>query len=72
MNQNKRDKIQIQKKIQSLYRKRKQEGREELEDMDFMYDYNDIDDNNIGRIIIRICVVLGILVLVLDAIIKEF
>ena len=43
--------------------------------MDHMNDYNDMDDlvdNKIAIIIVRICVVLGIIFLVLDAFIKEF
>ena len=62
----------MQKKVQGLYRKKKQQRRE---DMDHMNDYSDMDefdDNKIGIIIVRICVVLGILVLVLNAFIKEF
>lgn len=69
MNQHKRDKIQMQKKVQGLYRKKKQQRSE---DMDHMNDYSDLDDNKIGIIIVRICVVLGILVLLLNAFFKDF
>ena len=60
MSQNKQDKIQMQKKVQGLYRKTKQQRKE------------DEDDNKIGIVIVNICAVLGILVLILDAFIKEF
>ncbi|MDM5249695.1 hypothetical protein [Lysinibacillus sp. G4S2] len=60
MSQNKQDKIQMQKKVQGLYRKTKQQRKE------------DEDDNKIGIVIVNICTVLGILVLILDAFIKEF
>jgi len=50
----------MQKKVQGLYRKTKQQRKE------------DEDDNKIGIVIVNICAVLGILVLILDAFIKEF
>lgn len=62
----------MQKKVQGLYRKIKQERREAMEHLNDYSDIVDIEDNKIGRIIVRICVVLGILVLVLNAFIKEF
>ena len=62
MNQNKQDKIQMQKKVQALYRKIKQQRKED----------EDKYDNKIGIVIVNICVVLGILVLLLNAFIKEF
>jgi hypothetical protein len=72
LSQNKRDKIQMQKKVQGLYRKTKQQRREDMDHMNDYSDMDDLDDNKIGIIIVRICVVLGILVLVLNAFIKEF
>lgn len=72
MGQNKQDKIQMQKKIQQSYRKTKQMR---AEDMDHFNDYselNDIEENKIGSIIIRICVVLGVLVFLLNVFNKEF
>lgn len=62
----------MQKKVQGLYRKIKQQRRE---NMDHMIDYGDMDDwvgNKIFTIIVRILVVLGIIFLVLDAFIKGF
>ena len=72
MGQNKQDKIQMQKKIQQSYRKTKQMR---AEDMDYFNDYSELDDieeNKIGSIIIRICVVLGVLVFLLNVFNKEF
>ena len=72
MTQNKRDKIQIQKKVQRLYRKIKQQRMKDMKPMD---DYSDIDDlveNKLFTFIVRILVVLGIIFLVLDAFIKGF
>lgn len=72
MTQNKRDKIQMQKKVQRLYRKIKQQR---MKDMKPMNDYSDMDDlveNKLFTIIVRILVVLGIIFLILDAFIKGF
>lgn len=72
MTQNKRDKIQMQKKVQGLYRKIKQQRKES---MDHMNDYSDMDDlvkNKFFTIIVWILILLGIIFLVLDAFIKEF
>ncbi|WP_071396286.1 hypothetical protein [Bacillus tuaregi] len=72
MSQNEQDKKQKQKKIQGLYRKTKQQRRENT---DYMYDYSGMDDsgdNKIGKIVVSICVVLGIIVIILNAFIKEF
>ena len=74
MTQNKRDKIQMQmqKKVQGLYRKVKQQR---IEDMEPMNDYSDMDDlveNKLFTIIVRILVVLGIIFLILNAFIKDF
>ncbi|MGE7692944.1 hypothetical protein ACQKNC_02345 [Lysinibacillus sp. NPDC094177] len=60
MSQNKKDKIQMQKKVQGLYRKTKQQHKE------------DKDDNKIGIVIVNICVVLGVLVFILNTFIKDF
>ncbi len=62
----------MQKKVQGLYRKIKQQRREDMDHMNDYSDMDDLNDNKIGIIIVRICVVLGILVLVLNAFIKEF
>lgn len=62
----------MQKKVQGLYREKKKQLRE---DMDHMNDYNDRDDlvdNKIAIIIVRFCAVLAIIILVLNAFIKEF
>lgn len=70
MSQN--DKIQKQKKVQGLYRKTKQQFRE---NKDYMNDYNGMDDsgdNKIGKVVVSICVVLGIIIIILNAFIKEF
>ena len=72
MTQNKRDKIQIQKNVQRLYRKIKQQRMKDMKPMD---DYSDIDDlveNKLFTFIVRILVVLGIIFLILDAFIKGF
>lgn len=72
MTQNKQDKIQMQKKVQRLYRKIKQQR---MKDMKPMNDYSDMDDlveNKLFTIIVRILVVLGIIFLILDAFIKGF
>ena len=64
----------MQKKIQSLYREKKRK-RIEMDDMHYMEDYSDIEgfiDNKIGRIILKICVVLGIFVFLLNVFWKEF
>lgn len=50
----------MQKKVQGLYRKTKQQHKE------------DKYDNKIGIVIVNICVVLGVLVLILNTFIKEF
>lgn len=63
LSQNKRDKIQMQKKVQGLYRKIKKQRREDMDDL---------VDNKIAIIIVRICVVIGIIGLVLNALIKDF
>jgi len=60
LSQNKQDKTQMQKKVQGLYRKIKQQRKE------------DKNDNKIGIVIVNICVVLAILSLILNAFIKEF
>lgn len=52
----------MKKKVQGLYRKIKQQRKED----------EDKNDNKIGIVIVDICVVLGILVLLLNAFIKEF
>ncbi len=62
----------MQKKVQGLYRKIKQHRREDMDHMNDYSDMDDLDDNKIGIIIVRICVVLGILVLLLNAFIKDF
>ncbi|MCM3387795.1 hypothetical protein M3649_06570 [Ureibacillus chungkukjangi] len=70
MSQKKRDKLYTQKRIQDLYRKIKQERRENI---DYMNDYSDMDDsedNKIGRSIVRVCAVLGILFVVLEKFIE--
>ena len=72
MNQNKRDKIQMQKKVQGLYRKKKKQRREDMDHMNEYSDMDDLVDNKIAIIILRICVVLAIILLVLDAFIKDF
>ncbi|MFC7684908.1 hypothetical protein [Ureibacillus sp. GCM10028918] len=76
MNENKRDKIYIQKKVQGLYRELKHQRSEDMDHMndynDDMVDLNDTENSKIGRIFVEICVVLGILVLVLNALIKDF
>jgi len=72
LSQNKRDKIQKQKKVQGLYRKTKQQRRENT---DYMNDYSGMDDsgdNKIGKIVVSICVVLGIIIIILNAFIKDF
>lgn len=70
MKENKRDKIQRQKKVQSIYRKKIQR-RDHLDDMEEMYDkpdmldkvdLNNTDDNKIAVVIVNICAVLGLLV----------
>ncbi|MCM3721520.1 MULTISPECIES: hypothetical protein [Solibacillus] len=60
MSKNKHDKIQMQRKVQGLYREIKQQRNEEK------------NNNKIGIVIVDICVVLGILILLLNAFIKEF
>lgn len=50
----------MQRKVQGLYREIKQQRKEEK------------NNNKIGIIIVDICVVLGILILLLNAFIKEF
>lgn len=50
----------MQKKIQVLYRKIKQQQKENKDDNKFAIDF------------VNICVLLAILVLILDAFIKEF
>lgn len=60
MSQNKQDKIQVQKKVQGLYRKIKQQRK------------GDENNNKISIFIVNICVVLAILALILNAFIKEF
>lgn len=72
MSQNKRDKIQVQKKVQGLYRKKKKQLREDMDHMNEYSDMDDLVDNKIAIIILRICVVLAIILLVLDAFIKDF
>jgi hypothetical protein len=62
MSQNKQEKIQKQKKVQGVYRKIKQQSRGD----------KDKNDNKIGVVIVNICVVLGILLLVLNAFIDDF
>lgn len=70
MKENKRDKIQRQKKVQGIYRKKIQR-RDHLDDMEEMYDkpdmldkvdLNNTDDNKIAVVIVNICAVLGLLV----------
>lgn len=70
MKEHKRDKIQKQKKVQSIYRKKKQR-RGDMDDMEEMYDkpnmldkdeLNNMDDNKIAVVIVNICAVLGLLV----------
>ena len=60
MSKNKQNKIQMQRKVQGLYREIKQQRKEEK--------YN----SKIRIVIVDICVVLGILILLLNAFIKEF
>ncbi|MCZ8542225.1 hypothetical protein [Psychrobacillus psychrodurans] len=72
MSQNKRDKIQMQKKVQGLYRKKKKQRREDMDHMNEYSDMDDLVDNKIAIIILRICVVLAIILLVLNAFIKDF
>ncbi|MBM7663576.1 hypothetical protein JOC25_000032 [Solibacillus kalamii] len=60
MSKIKQDKIQMQRKVQGLYREIKQQRKEEK------------NNNKIGIVIVDICVVLGILILLLNAFIKEF
>lgn len=60
MSKIKQDKIQMQRKVQGLYREIKQQLKEEK------------NNNKIGIVIVDICVVLGILILLLNAFIKEF
>lgn len=60
MSKNKQNKIQMQRKVQGLYREIKQQRKEEK------------NNSKIRIVIVDICVVLGILILLLNAFIKEF
>lgn len=62
----------MQKKVQGLYRKKKKQLREDMDHMNEYSDMDDLVDNKIAIIILRICVVLAIILLVLDAFIKDF
>ena len=62
----------MQKKVQGLYRKKKKQRREDMDHMNEYSDMDDLVDNKIAIIILRICVVLAIILLVLDAFIKDF
>ena len=60
MSKNKQEKIQLQRKVQGLYREIKQQRNEEK------------NNSKIRIVIVDICVVLGIIILLLNAFIKEF
>ncbi|MBM7665936.1 hypothetical protein JOC25_002429 [Solibacillus kalamii] len=60
MSKNKQNKIQMQRKVQGLYREIKQQRKEEK------------NNSKIRIVVVDICVVLGILILLLNAFIKEF
>lgn len=62
----------MQKKVQGLYRKKKKQLRKDMDHMNEYSDMDDLVDNKIAIIILRICVVLAIILLVLDAFIKDF
>ena len=63
MNENKKDRIQKQKKVQGLYRRVKQQQNEDIDEK---------GNNKVVIVIVNLCVGLGILVLLLNAFIKEF